>query len=328
MTYQSGNTILAGDYNTFVRGGVTAVNANVPSVNIVWGIGQGSRGYGQVGILPTVNTNSFVTANHWLSLIDRINDIRRHQVGEAGYTPIPRDPDIGEQIAVVSRIPQTVTDLFAERMLAARNAPDITSTSPQPYMWHTEPNGQITITATWSDNEQVRYFFNAGGKLRFTLSSSYFTSRATLRGTQWAGIINRLGTLELNSTGSLRIGGSGGSLIADNSVGYYDLESYNKTLIGVGPPQLEYGIYGAGYGSEDSMTIRVRSNGTQGTRGDKGTVITFSIDFEDLYYSNAFDMELQIIPTVTVRPPSNLVLTTAIANPTITFSSTFGYSAY
>ena len=330
MTYQTGNKILAGDYNTFLRGGATSGNPNVPNVNTIWGIGFGSRGYGQLGILPVVNTNSLVTAAHWNNLIDRINAIRLHQLGEAGWLVIPRDPDPGEQIAIVSRIPQSVTDLYNQRMLAVRNAADLTYTPLQqgpeyrPYMWNDEANGQITITATWSDPEQVRYFFNAGGKLRLTLAASFHTT--TLRAVEWADIINKLGTLELSSTATARFGGGGGTLIEDTTVNYYNLETVNKTLVRIGPSPITYGsnIYG-GYGADDTMTIRVRSNGTQGTRNDMGTVITFSIDLEDAAYT-PFDMNLQIIPTFTVRPPSNLRLPTPIANPTIQFASTFGYT--
>lgn len=330
MTYQSGNKILAGDYNTFIRGGATSGNPNVPNVNTIWGIGYGSRGYGQTSILPTVNNNSIVTATHWNNLIDRINAIRLHQVSEAGWLLIPKDIDPGEQIAIVSRIPQSVTDLYNQRMLAARNAADITYTpydfDPyRPYMWNDEANGQITITATWSDPEQVRYFFNAGGKLRLTLHASFYTT--TLRATEWADIINKIGTLEFGGIESARYGGGGGTLVEDTSINYYNVETVNKTILRIGPSPLTYGsqIYG-GYGADDTMTVRVRSNGTQGTRNDMGTVITFSIDLEDANYPTPFDMNLQIIPTFTVRPPSPIRLPTPIANPTITMSSTFGYT--
>lgn len=334
MTYQTGNKILAGDYNTFLRGGATAGNPNVPNVNTIWGIGFGSRGYGQTSILPVVNTNSIVTAAHWNNLIDRINTIRLHQLGEAGWSIIPKDnSDPGDQIAIVSRVPQSITDLYNDRMLAARNAADLTYTpmdqGPEyrPYMWNDEANGQITITATWSDPEQVRYFFNAGGRLRLTLHASFHTT--TLRATEWANIINKLGTIDLNSVGSTRYGGGGGTLEEGSSVGYYDLDIINQTLVRIGPDPLSYGngthSY-AGYGADDTMTVRVRSNGTQGTRNDKGTVITFSIDLEDVNYPGSQDMNLQIIPTFTVRPPSPMRLPTPIANPTIAFSSTFGYT--
>lgn len=331
MTYQTGNKILAGDYNTFIRGGATSGNPNVPNVNTIWGIGFGSRGYGQTSILPTVNTNSIVTATHWNNLIDRINAMRLHQLGEAGWLIIPRDPDPGEQIAIVSRIPQSVTDLYNDRMLSARNAADLTYTpllqGPEyrPYMWNAEANGQITITATWADPEQVRYFFNAGGKLRLTLNATYHAS--TLRAVEWADIINKLGTVEINSVGSIRRGGGGGTLIENSNIGYYDLQSVNQTLVRIGPSPITYGsqVYG-GYGADDTMTVRVRSNGTQGTRNDMGTVITFSIDFEDASYTTPFDMNLQIMPTFVVRPPSNIRLPTPIANPTVVFDTTFEYT--
>lgn len=326
MTYQSGYSIDAADYNTYVRGGPFAINANVPNVNVIWGIGFGSRGYGQLGILPSVNTNSLVTAAHWNNLINRINQIRLHQLGEGGWISIPNDPAYGQQIATVSRIPGAITDLYNDRLLAHRNAPDIT-TIETPVMWFSEASGQITITATWADADQTRYFFNAGGQIRFTFAAQTFVHSPTLRSTEWESIINRLGTVAIASGGSARVGGSGGTLI-ENNISYYDLENYNQTMYSLGPPLLSYGTYGAGYGGEDSMTIRVRSNGTQGSRSDKGSQITFSIDFEDLAYGGGTDISLKITPSVTVRPPSNLILTTPIANPTISLTSTFGPSSY
>ena len=325
MAYQSGALVQTNSYNVFVRGGVSGVRHDIPNVNSMWGIGFGSRGYGQLNTLSAVTTSSKVTAAQWNNLISRVNDLRRHQIGETAWTVISDIPLVGDPITVYSSIPDGIADAYTDRMLAYRNGADVLSTPAPPYEWNTGANGQITITATWADSDQVRYFFNAGGKLRLTMASGY--NDGTLRGLEWAGIVNRLGTMELGAIASTRFGGSGDSLLT-NSVGYWDLQTGNQTMISLGPALLSYGTYGAGYGSEDSMTIRVRSNGLQGIRGDNGTEITFTIDFMDLGYTPGPDSNIQIVPSIFVRPPSTYYLTTPISNPTIAFSSTFDSAAY
>lgn len=333
MAYQSGDLIQTNQYNQFVRGGFTGIRHDVPNVNSLWGVGFGSRGYGQVDTLPAVTTSNKVTAEQWNSLVSKINELRRHQVGETAWTPIPPSAAAGNPITIFSSIQSALNSCYAERMSAYRNGADIFSTPTPPYKWNTGANGQITITATWSDTDynQARYFFNAGGKIRLTLASNY--NDGLLRGLEWSGIINSLGTLEIGATSSTRYGGNPLSPnLVSNSVGYWDLQTGNQTLVSIGPVQLEYGSYGAGYGAEDSMTVRVRSNGVQGLRGDNGNVITFTIDFMDIGYVPPDPdpgSNIQIVPSVFVRPPSTYHLPTPIENPTITFSSSgFDSAAY
>lgn len=327
MAYQSGDLVQTNQYNKFVRGGFTGIRHDIPNVNSLWGTGFGSRGYGQLSTLPAVTTNTKVTAAQWNNLISRINELRRHQIGESAWTAINPSAVVGDPITVYSSIDSALNSCYAERMSAYRNAADIQSVPAPPYEWNTGENGQITITASWADPDQVRYFFNAGGKIRLTMSSGY--NDGTLRGLEWSGIVNSLGTLEIASTSSIRYGGNPASPnLVSNSLGYWDLQTGNQTLVSLGPVQIEYGTYGSGYGAEDSMTVRARSNGLQGSRGDNGDEITFTIDFMDLGYTPGPDSNIQIVPSVFVRPPSTYYLTTPIANPTISFSSTFDSAAY
>lgn len=328
MAYQSGDLIQTNQYNQFVRGGFTGIRHDIPNVNSLWGVGFGSRGYGQLSTLPAVTTNTKVTAEQWNSLVSRINELRRHQVGETAWTPIAPSALAGNPITIFSSIQSSLNSCYAERMLAYRNGADIFSTPNPPYEWNTGANGQITITATWADPDQVRYFFNAGGKLRLTMSSGY--NDGSLRGLEWTGIVNSLGTLEMSATSSTRYGGNPLSPnLVSNSVGYWDLQTGNQTLVSIGPVQLEYGTYGSGYGAEDSMTVRVKSNGVQGLRGDNGNEVTITIDFMDLEYTPGPGSYIQIVPSVFVRPPSNYYLPTPISNPTIAFSSSgFDSAAY
>ena len=70
MTYSSGNTILATDYNGFV-GTVNTVIGNSASY-------QSTTGYGQ-STLSTVSSSGTVNASSWASLITAVKTAATHQ---------------------------------------------------------------------------------------------------------------------------------------------------------------------------------------------------------------------------------------------------------
>ena len=65
MTYSTGNTIVATDYNGFVS---TTVGANI---NDVWGTGSADKGWGQTAI-GTVSAAGTVTATQWATLVNNL----------------------------------------------------------------------------------------------------------------------------------------------------------------------------------------------------------------------------------------------------------------
>ena len=98
MTYASGGTIEATDYNGFVA-----------SVNALWGVGSSDSGYGQSTTLSTVTAaSSTVTATQWSDLIARINSLRNHQTAGALGSGITQ-PSSGNVITYLSTLSSQIS---------------------------------------------------------------------------------------------------------------------------------------------------------------------------------------------------------------------------
>jgi hypothetical protein len=331
MAYGSGNTILALDYNTFAQGGAS-VNHGVANINTVWGVGTGDKGYGQSTTLPVVaGGTDTVTATQWSTMIARLNSILTHQSGSgSGITA----PTAGATIAYLSTLSSSITTGFNNRLNATTNATDVIGTAPAAYVWNTSTptTAQIIRTATWANADQARYFFNAGGKLILTFSVT--NTLGNSKGADWASLLGtKMLSLTVGGYTNTRNGTGGTATATNTAVGYWNAGTAGQTVI-----TLTSASGTADYGS-NSVSINVKTNGVQGSNGDVGTVMTFTINLNDAaadtntaptgipVYSPAgtqptqgnFNdaLNLSITTNVTVRPPETSNLPTAISNPTI-----------
>lgn len=331
MTYATGSTILATDYNTFAQGGA-AVNHAVANINTVWGVGSGDKGYGQSTTLTAVTTTTdTVTATQWSTLIARLNSILTHQAGSgSGITA----PVTGNVVAYLSTLSSRISTAYTNRLTASTNATDVAGT-PTNSTWNTATptTFQITKTATWASADQARYFFNAGGKLILTFGTVTNTL-GNAKGADWATLLNtKFASITVGGYTNVR-NGTGGTATATNAaIGYWNAGTSNNSMI-----TLTSASGTADY-SSNSIAVGIKTNGVQGVNGDVGTIMTFQIDLTDaaadtntapagipVYtppgtaptQGNFNDsLNLTIPVSITIRPPETTNLTTAITNPTI-----------
>jgi hypothetical protein len=310
MTYGTLNTITALDYNTFAQGGAT-VNHGVANINTLWGVGQGDKGYGQSSTLPAVaSVTDTVTATQWATLLARLNSILAHQAGSGHGIAAPTT---GSTVAYLAALSGAVTSAYTNRLTAATNAADVTGTAPAAASWNTATPTTLTITrtATWSSADQARYFFNAGGKLVLTFGAVNNISNA--KGNDWVSLLNtKLGSMTVGAYSNSR-GGTGGSVLAANTaLGYWNAGTTDNSLLTLSSASGSFD-----YGS-NSVAVAIKTNGVQGSNGDVGTVLTFTVTLTDVA-ADTFDdsVNLSITTNVTVRPPETTNLPTAIANPVI-----------
>lgn len=334
MTYGSGNTIVALDYNTFAQGG-SSVTHSTANINTVWGVGTGDKGYGQASVLPTVaGGTDTVTATQWATMISRLNSILTHQSGSGSGISAPT---AGATIAYLSTLSSSISTGFTNRLNAATNATDVTGTAPGAYVWNTgtPTTAQIIRTATWANADQARYFFNAGGKLILTFAVT--NTLGNSKGADWASLLQtKLASITIGGYTNTRNGTvtSGVNVLGGStSLGYWNATTSNQTLI-----TMQSGSGTADY-STNSVTVSYKTNGVQGSNADNGTIMTFQIDLNDAAadtntapggipaYTPAGtaptqgnfndSLNLSITTNITIRPPETTNLPTAIANPSI-----------
>ena len=267
MAYSQGGLIQASDYNGFL--GTTAASA--AAINSIWSKGNGNCGYGQTA-LGTVSQAGLVTAAQWASAVNTLNTIRTHQSGSG--TGIGA-PTAGSLISYLSTFSSSISTAYSSRTSFntqgsttndsnhADNLSSSNSTSAQTFT--------ITRTATFASADQARYFFNAGGQINFVIGSST-NGGGTSRG---ADLVTLASTNFVSYT-AFRQGsgggrsGSGGTLNTNaTNIGYYQLTTSNQTLSQITATTSPY--------TSDYIQLSVKSNGTQGSNGDTGSLITFTL---------------------------------------------------
>ena len=302
MTYASGSTILAADYN-----GLVGTNPNTASgtLNTVWSTGGTTAGYGQTA-LATVAAGDSILASSWANLVNRTANAATHQgTTITGVTA----PSTGGVITYLSAIPTNLTTIYSSRLNAATQGSTTSNAVTTASTWSSVAT--FTQTVTFANGDAARYFFNSGGQLAITCSSPGGTgidlllnNLASNVGTVVLSAMNS-GTANIGGTsynGVTRIGGGGNSPTIGTNSGYYALTTSNANIYyqtaSTGP---------SGYLSTN-INIFAKSNGTQGGNGDAGSIITIYTVWDEI--PNGLTVSTGSVTTLTVRPPE----TTNIAN--------------
>jgi hypothetical protein len=272
MSYASGGLIQATDYNNFVG---TSPSSTANQLNTVWAVGNGQYGYGQTAIAQ-VSSTGLVTATQWASVINSLNSIYVHQSGSGtGITA----PTAGSLITYLSTVSTSLSTAYSNHLNANSRGTTVTGSNFAGSMNDTQVpttgtaqqaaySQTFTRTATFASADQARYFFNAGGRLNFVVSSvtnNDSTSRsadmATLAATNFT-------SFYIGSTTGSGITGTGATATTNaTTLGYWGATTSAQTLSNLTSTTSGY--------TSDSLTLTVQTNGVQGSNADNGTVVTF-----------------------------------------------------
>lgn len=301
MSYAQYGLIEATDFNNLV-GISPSTTAN--RLNTVWSVGGSSAGYGQT-VVPNVSVGGTVTASDWANLVNKTSNSASHQGSTITSVTAPAS---GGTIAYLSAIPTNINTIYSNRLNATSQGSTTSNTASRSTSW--TDSLTFTHTATFANGDAARYFFNAGGQIAMTAShpagsgiNALFNALASAIGTvvmsaPATGTITIAGT---SYNGITKIGGSGSPTITNNN-GYYALTTSNANVFtqtaSSGP---------SGYLNSFIRYI-VQSNGTQGSNGDTGSIITISTVWDEV--PNGLIVSNNSNVTMTIRPPSS----TYIAN--------------
>ena len=178
MTYSSGSTILATDYNGFAS---TTVGANVNAIY--------NTAYNQ-GSVATVSVGGTVTATQWATLNNTITTLANHQ----GTSITSRtSPVAGNTIAILSNLNTDITSLNTNKYNAyASGAQNIGWTGTASKTTATGSGGTtwtitFTDTVTFANANAATYFWNCGGLVKIQFSK---TSTGTDSDADWNTFVN------------------------------------------------------------------------------------------------------------------------------------------
>jgi len=198
MAYTAGDTILDSHYNGFVT-----------SVNAIWGTGTGVRGLGQSTVLSAVSAGNTVTASQWATLLTRLKSISSHQ-GNNGNITIDSvtNPSATDSIAIVANLATDIATLdtsAAAGTNAAGFGTPITATSTSSGTFTNTITH--TQTFTFASADEMRYYFNSGGKIELSWGLAGGTSDTKYD--NWVSLASDCGTYTLFGRTSGKVGGGG-----------------------------------------------------------------------------------------------------------------------
>ena len=324
MAYEQGSLISATDYNNFIGDTTTSV-AN--KLNTMWGTGNGRSGIGQTA-LPQVAADSIVSYSSWNNLITAIYTLASHQGTVIAPITIAEDETITTEYLPGS----TVNDAFTynlETLYAARNdcaaqGASIATTSTRRTTWNT--HAYFIHTVTFQSGDAARNFFNAGGQLAINFSHPSGTGINNL----WNLLAAACGTILISSpssgtvriagtnySGVTKVGGSGSPQILTTNNGYYALNTTYKEIF------KQKAVNGNYKYLNSFISVNIKSNGSQGSNGDLGSVITIITKFDELPdgltifgYTSAVASAGTAV-TVSARPPGTTYVQNTWGTPLI-----------
>lgn len=316
MSYSTGGTIQANDYNNLAWGGNTTntYSGTINNLAMVWGTGIGYKGYGQdVSAISALTASTTVTATQWAGLVYTLNKTLAHQGGSG--TQLASGSNIGivagATIAAFANVSSGVTSINSTANAASASGTTTTGTGLNTTIsWPNSSSAQSTNwtrTATFASADQARYFFNAGGYISVVLTATNLnaTSRSgdivTIFQTNAAGFVVR------NANCTPRTGTSGTVVSSSSALGYWGLTSVNQIMLDLKSGSATYTY------TNDELLINLKTNGVQGANGDVGTVITFDFTLQAPIQSNSNFNDVVSV-TATVRIDAVFPETTYLAN--------------
>jgi hypothetical protein len=159
------------------------------------GNGIGNSGYGQVSPTSNVVLGDFVTKTQWDNLrFDIVNAI----VHQTGALPTIKTVNEGDIIVYGAAEPNyqyltLATQASTNKFDIAAGQYAVESGTSKTYSSDWADSVSLTITADFGNAGAARYFFNSGGKLRFT--SSFTPSTSTQQNNSWRDTLSGAGTI-------------------------------------------------------------------------------------------------------------------------------------
>jgi len=275
MTLTQGGLIQAIDYNN-LRSRVS---------DILGTTGTGDFGYGQVisSDIPVVADTTIISAattttKQWVALYQDMTKIANHQGGSSSTaidtlaTTYSNNIKSGSliQYSDIHLIDTTLSILETNRLnIAAGQSSDVTFlTSTRTTEWGSpvKPIVQHSFTVTFASYDAARYYFNAGGKIRFIPA---LVAASTPQNNDWALMLASIGEVSFGYTSTSAYNTSTGlSRGTGSQIGFYDLtESPQQVYTKGGNAETVGAIYNL-----NDYTIEARRS---------GAVLLFSVYFKD-----------------------------------------------
>lgn len=306
MSYVAGDKILDQEYNNFLNSSATP-----KGINYTFGTGANQWGLGQTE-LSAVVVGDKITAAQWNSLFAAMNNVANHTNDTLTSTDAKAAGDV---IAVKAALVADLTTLAASVANGSPNATALsTSAALQTSTSSVRYAGSHTVehSITFTNANQARWFFNAGGKIQINITrTTNAGTAATSKDSSVDELITGLGNFQLKSQTSSR-SGSGETLSTDGTnVGFYDLTTSYQTIIEL--------TQNSGTYTTMFFKVEAKANAAAGS----ATVVTIKTSIVD---PDAGDSEFTAGNTASVDRYANFIGTTNVILKTVNPTTAEGLS--
>ena len=263
MAYTAGDTILDDEYNAFVNS-----SSSPYGYNHFAGTGSLEYGLGQSAI-STVSVGNTITASQWNSLFTGLSNISNHtNVALTSTAAVSAGDSIAIRAALISDIATMASQI-------AQGCPNATALSTSSALqtvttgsegWDNTATQEVSVS--FSNANQMRWFFNAGGKVRLVVTAT--ASSVSAKDTAFVALGTGIGNLDIGAHASTR--SNAGQSLTTNGLanGFYDLSTGYTTIIKL--TQNSYAAYNA-----NTLEIQAKINAAPGT----ATVMTLKMIASD-----------------------------------------------
>lgn len=212
-------------------------NAMQTKVGNVLGVGSGQFGYGQVPLASTqVSDTNTVNKTHMDQIKTDLIKAYVHQTGNDPGLPtvtniptLPLETDAARiqdaQYVAYETIANYIFNNKNDIFEATQASVEAKLTNQRTTSWGGNSQPQSVyhrFRVTFTDDNQARYFFNAGGEVRFSAS---LTGGSGAKYLEWTGMLTAMGTVKFkyNTT-------TGGSGTSPNGIGYFELTNTDAII--------------------------------------------------------------------------------------------------
>ena len=329
MGYKAGELILDNHYNEFVT------NSSSPyGINHIFGVGDGAYGMGQTELGDLVVAGESVTATKWNSLFAVMDTVASQTNTSITSTAARTAGDLVAVKAALESDLATLTTAVAGGSVNASGgvtagALDVTNTASQVY----DQSHVSETTFTFLGGDEARWFFNAGGRLRVSITNT--ATGTTAKDNLIQGLIDQTGNFDLRATTSTISGTTTDDTTgSDLNIGYYDLTTSYQTIHTITEST---STYSASYDGNITLTIEAKTSAAHADgRNNNGDVVTIKVttSVDDGVYTDydATNLVGTPVETESAGPtnhlfstvdPNTTYLTTAYDSVTVTsFSNT------
>lgn len=234
MAYVAGDKITIAEYN-----GLLLNSTTTPGINHIVGLGDLYHGLGQIG-LNSVSVEQQITATQWNSLFTAMDNLANHTNDTLTSTA---QRSAGDLIEIKSALVADLATLGASVQAGCPNATALTTSAAQQT---TLASGRWNVShiveqsTTFNTANEMRYFFNQGGKIQINVTrTGNGGAAATSKDQAIDDLIDSLGNFKIKSQSSeysndgstnVNILGDGSSAY-DLNIGFYDLTTSYQTIL-------------------------------------------------------------------------------------------------